>query len=276
MYADSGGIRKKLDTRTQGSSVFIGHAFATEDELIEWSWRKAVQARTPPGLFPLESESCIAIDDATTSLHDLADVPTIPIDAKTPPGLFVSKSETSVAGHGATTSLRDLPYASKANPCSPTRAAEMECQEDQRSAPSIKDESLTSLIGKLLALKEDDNPKVRSSIGSAASTCVSECAETTESEDGMVDSFSSLGSSQHAVCDLESMPKDSMRKTSRTKSNVTKAAKEAWQGHVALQAAQMQMAQYQMSQWQMAYATRMAQWQQAAYVFHASHANALY
>lgn len=76
LYADAGTIRKKLDSRTQGLSVSIGHAFATPDELETWAWRNVVQGRAPPGLeVSMLAEEAVSADDSKTRVSDLLDAP---------------------------------------------------------------------------------------------------------------------------------------------------------------------------------------------------------
>jgi len=243
MYADSGGIRKKLDTRTQGSSVSIGHAFATGDELKEWSWRKAVQARAPPGCFALESDIHVADDDAKSSLSDLTDVPRA--------SHFSTTSELVPAAKILTAPHEHI-----------KQSIRTECKDDQNGA--IEGDTLTSLIGKLLTLKDDK-------YSDTDSTCFTESTDVGESDDGQ--SAISLSSSHHATQPLASTAKESMAKKKTSKKNHSAAVpKQTWPVHAAADAAQVQMAQYRMSQWQMAYAAQLAQWQQATYSFHVSHA----
>jgi len=71
LYADSGAIRKKLDSQTGGLSVNIGHAFAMAGELEQWAWHEAVQEHGPSK----EAEAAIATDDAKVSVHDLMEAP---------------------------------------------------------------------------------------------------------------------------------------------------------------------------------------------------------
>jgi hypothetical protein len=246
MYADSGGIRKKLDTQTQGSSVFIGHAFATADELKEWSWRKAVQLRAPPGCFTLGSEAYVAGDDAKSSLFELTDVPKandFPPAFETAPVAMISREPNEEFEQGA---------------------------DDRNSSPSVQDDSLSGLIGKLLTLKEHEYSE--SGRCSTDTAYVSESTDIGESDDG--ESDISLGSSHHATSQTLTCPaKKSMAKGKTAKKNHSVAVPpQAWPVHAGVEAAQLQMAQYNLSQWQMAYAAQMAQWQQAAYAFHAAQA----
>jgi len=162
----------------------------------------------------------------------------------------------------------DLP---KVKSCSPTETAKGENQEDQHCAPSIESESLTRLIGELLTLKEE-RWQPRNPISSAASTCSSECVDIADSDDGIVESVISIGSSQKESCTLEPIAKDPIPKRTQKKNTSTKVQQQSWSCQYAPQAAQMQMAQYQMTQWP--YAVQMAQWQQSAYAFHTFHANA--
>lgn len=76
LYADTGELRKKLDSQTCGQSVSIGHAFATAHELESWDWRHDVEERAPPGL-PLaeQAEAAVDADDAKVSLSELTSAP---------------------------------------------------------------------------------------------------------------------------------------------------------------------------------------------------------
>lgn len=74
LYADTGAIRKKLDSMTCGVSVSIGHVFAAH--LDEWAWLDAVRERAPPGLgCALEAEAAIVSDDAKACVEELLDAP---------------------------------------------------------------------------------------------------------------------------------------------------------------------------------------------------------
>jgi hypothetical protein len=76
LYADAGAIRKKLDSRTEGLAVSIGHAFDSADELQKWAWRDAVQGRLPPGLdISMQVEDALSADDAKASVADLLEAP---------------------------------------------------------------------------------------------------------------------------------------------------------------------------------------------------------
>jgi len=246
MYADSGGIRKKLDTQTQGSSVFIGHAFATADELKEWAWRKAVQLRAPPGCFTSGSEAYVADYDAKSSLFELTDVP----------------------------KANDFPPAFEIAPVAMIpKASDEECEQgadDRNSSPSVQDNSLSGLIGKLLTLKEHEYSE--SGRCSTDTAYVSESTDIGESDDG--ESDISFGSLHHATPQALACPaKKSMAKGKTAKKNHSAAVpSQAWPVPAGVEAAQMQMAQYHLSQWQMAYAAQMAQWQQATYAYHAAQA----
>jgi len=76
LYADTGAIRKKLDSQTGGLSISIGHAFATAEELESWDWRQDVEERAPPGL-PLaeKAEAAVDEDDTKTSVNELTSAP---------------------------------------------------------------------------------------------------------------------------------------------------------------------------------------------------------
>lgn len=73
LYCDSGAIRKKLDSQTCGMSVSIGHAFASADELKEWSWHKAVQLSLPDLTLAVRAETGVLTDDAKASVGELTD-----------------------------------------------------------------------------------------------------------------------------------------------------------------------------------------------------------
>jgi hypothetical protein len=242
MYADSGGLRKKLDTQTQGASVFIGHAFATGDELMEWSWRKAVQARAPPGVFALECEAYVANDDAKSSLCDLTDVP----KRRVFPTASTLVPE-AVASNDSSEQFEKIPTA--------------EDKDAQSNTSSVEGDSLTSLIGKLLTIKDDRCTKSGSFV-SSASTYFSESTggEAGESDDG----DSSI--SHHDAPPLESHSKEIIAKHSNA------VPQQTWPGYATANEAQLLMAQYQMSQWQMAYAAQTARWQQATYALYSPHA----
>lgn len=79
LYADTGAIRKKLDSLSCGLTVSIGHAFATAEELDYWDWYKAVEERAPPGLALAEfAEAAVNADDAKATVSDLLDAPGAP------------------------------------------------------------------------------------------------------------------------------------------------------------------------------------------------------
>jgi len=88
LYADNGSIQKKLDTMTYGLTVNIGHAFATAEELEEWSWEDDVaqppgadrlRLGAPPGLWAAEyAETAVDADDAKTSVDQLTEAPGAP------------------------------------------------------------------------------------------------------------------------------------------------------------------------------------------------------
>jgi hypothetical protein len=257
MYADSGTIRKKLDTQTQGSKVFIGHAFATPDELIQWSWRHALQARAPPGIFVSKSEEYIAADDAKASLHDLADVtkaPRLPIQSQ----VVAVPSET---------------IKQEAPNDKPGR-------EDQRVTVSLEGESLTSLINKLLTInegepsfsKEDETKKSHPVANSdtdsthVSSADSSEGTDSAGSEDEMTESTTSLRPSLKEVPPLTKDVQKGQKKVAKRGQNQTHTPgvpRAALPTDARMQAAQMRMAQqYQMAQ--------IAQWQAYAAGMHAA------
>jgi hypothetical protein len=257
MYADSGTIRKKLDTQTQGSKVFIGHAFATPDELIQWSWRQALQARAPPGIFVSKSEEYIAADDAKASLHDLADVPKAP---RLP-------IQSQVVAVPSETIKQEAPNDKPG-------------REDQRVTVSLEGESLTSLINKLLTInegepsfsKEDETKKSHPVANSdtdsthVSSADSSEGTDSAGSEDEMTESTTSLRPSLKEVPPLTKDVQKGQKKAAKRGQNQTHTPgvpRAALPTDARMQAAQMRMAQqYQMAQ--------IAQWQAYAAGMHAA------
>lgn len=271
LYADSGGIRKKLDTQTLGLKVFIGHAFATGDELIEWSWRRAVEARAPPGVFALKCEDYIAADDAKRSLHDLADVP--------------KETRWSIDSEVASTTSDN-----KEKLLLPEYSIDMQCGQDG-VAPSLHEgESLTSLIGKLLLLKEEPfnskenatSQRGRRMSSDTESTHLSsgpasESADSVGSDDEVKVAPGDLGPSLQEDAPLTVAGRAGQKgggKKAQKKKQTPKVAHKACPSNAASQAAQMHIAQYQMAQWQMACAA--AQWQQAAMTFPAPRGHVLF
>jgi hypothetical protein len=264
MYADSGGIRKKLDTQSLGSKVNIGHAFAVGDELIEWSWRQAVQARAPPGVFAMKCEDYIAVDDAKRSIHDLADVPKEtrwPIDSEVASTTSENNEKLVLPAYG-----NDVQH-----------------EQDRVIPSSHEGESLTSLIGKLLTLKEEpcnstENTTLQRGRRMSSDTDsthissgpVSESADSVGSDDEIkVGPYSPGPSLQEAAPPTMAgrMGQKSVGKKAQKKKQTPKVAQNGCPSNAASQAAQI--AQYQMAhqvaQWQMACAA--AQWQQAAMAF---------
>merc|ERR1711972_1007842 len=82
-----------------GSRVTMGHAFAHANELKEWSWQQAVQARAPPGKFTVQAEACIMTDEAKRSLHDLMDVPEVS-SKQNSEEMFCSEDTAKAHGRG--------------------------------------------------------------------------------------------------------------------------------------------------------------------------------
>jgi hypothetical protein len=268
MYADSGGIRKKLDTQTRGSSVFIGHAFATEDELIRWSWRDAVQMRCPPGMFTSKSDTYIAIDEAKANLHDLADVPNL--------APCTNRSQYAPLDHAAKPAEEQDDRASNMQHSEGHQnidgASLMQHSEDHQN---IDGASLTSLIGKLLTLKEEEpSQRGRRLSSSTASTQASSVlpseSDSVGSTDDLIESASSLDSTQREEVAISGpiRKKKHAGKNIQKKTQIAKMPQQNCPTNVAAaHAMQMQMLQYQRTQYQLEYAAWMARWQQAAYAF---------
>jgi hypothetical protein len=258
MYADAGTIRKKLDTQTQGSKLFIGHAFATQDELIQWSWRQAVQSRAPPGIFNSKFEEYITADDTKASLHDLADVPKerrLPIQSE-----VVSVTSETIKQEA---------------PCPPD---DKQDREEQRGTVALEGESLTSLINKLLTInegessfsKEDETTKRQPLVNSdtdsthVSSADPSEGTDSAGSENEMVESTTPL---RHSLPEVPPLTKDvqpgekKAAKRPQKQTRTPKVPQGAWPTDASMQAAQMRLTQQyqqmaQFSQWQ-AYAAGM-------------------
>lgn len=149
LYADAGAIRKKLDSRTQGLSVSIGHAFDPADKLQKWTWQDAVQGSLPPGLdISMQVEAALSADDAKASVDDLL---------QSPGQCFV----------------RSFPKQGTLNAA---------------VAQPPQEASLTGLIGQLLDLKQQDAEQSCEymSEGSFSTRCDSTTGEPSES--GVTDS----------------------------------------------------------------------------------------
>jgi hypothetical protein len=148
LYADAGTIRKKLDSQSQGLCVDIGHAFATEDELQEWSWHKAVQLRAPPGNFALKAEACVAADDAKKNLADLMDVPS-----------SLEKLNLKIETDAK---CCDIPEAYPVGQISQSTFDATYCDGAGIAVePPPGNKSLVGLISQLVQLKMDDGSQVR-------------------------------------------------------------------------------------------------------------------
>jgi hypothetical protein len=260
MYADSGAIRKKLDTQTQGSKVFIGHAFATADELVQWSWRQALRARAPPGIFVSKSEEYIAADDAKASLHDLADVP----------------KETRLPIQSEVVSVTSETIKQEV-PCHPN---DEQGREEQSGTVALEGESLTSLINKLLTInegepslsKEDETTKSQPLVNSdtdsthVSSADPSEGTDSAGSENEMMESTTPLRPALQEVPPLAKDVQMGQKKAAKRPHKQTYTPgvpRGALPADARMQAAQMRMAQrYQMAQ--------MAHWQAYAAGMHAA------
>jgi len=249
MYADAGTIRKKLDTKTEGLSVSIGHAFASAGELTEWSWRQNIHEIACQGKPHMPAEARIVADAAKTSVHDLMDVPPLP--------MMLNTSE-------------------KFRPESEIKTSDAE--------------SLSTLIGQLLQLKTTGHlPAQDQGSDVTTSTHRSEHVEPSNYDGSTLDFASTSPSSASCKDDIQpvkdvdarpqphmfskgaDVPKPKCPEESTKERLITKSAQPA-RATRASKAAKQQMAQQQMAlcqmaqaaQWQqMAYATQMAQWQQA-------------
>lgn len=301
LYADAGTIRKKLDSKTLGLTVTIGHAFAAPHELVEWSWRKAVASRAAND----KIEALIAADAAKTCVNDLIDFP-----------------DTA----GATSSLESLVLSmcdqnndhSKEEDKSQKQEKAQHQQVDddagETEATPLHQQSLTNLIGKLIELKsgeekqshdqgsdgtdstrvldhddsmESDESKLESA--TAHSTSISSNAEVppcdgeenqqpvigAESNSPRSDHDAMIKSSNVSVSNKAEAPKPSkpcrsaepVKPPNRGKKNskdafATKAGKQTRAARIA-QATALQMAQCQQAQAQWLYTAQMMQWQNA-------------
>jgi hypothetical protein len=176
LYADAGTIRKKLDSQTEGLRVTIGHAFATADELTEWSWRQAVQARAPPGNFTLQAEACIKADDAKTSVHDLMDVPEV-AEEENSGGKMCSKANANTCGIGTDTAHSNQPSF-------------------VLQTPVLEDQPLTNLIAQFVKLKADECVQPRDQVADATAL-----ASASEHDDKQLESDSTVSNAPPTVMD---------------------------------------------------------------------------
>jgi len=274
LYADAGAIRKKLDSRTCGLSVEIGHAFATAGELEQWSWRKAVDIKASETL-AVETEAAVLADDIKATVSDLADAPSGPClleqeDLQAQADISgMSRAEESTV----TEDSENQGYAKCAAP-----------------VPSLEDGTLTNLIGQLLDLKTKEcvqsQEHATDAVSSTRSPSFSAHTEPTDSESGAVKLPTSLptvaaSSEAEVVCVADeakvqqhSAQKDCGTPALKQKRTGKKVAKETRfpnaaqqaQAMWAFQASQFQMAQCQMAQWEMMqwHTAQMAQWEHAA------------
>jgi hypothetical protein len=283
LYADSGTIRKKLDSQTQGLCVKIGHANETEYELKEWSWHRAVQVRAPPGNFALQAEACIAADDAKTSLDDLMDVPSSveqlssinEAQAKVPQ---VSEHHHTPE-HPSEVVEVELQSTSdgSANFAAQLRA---DYEAPSTSTCTLGDQSLTNLIGQLLKLKIDERSGTQDHMSDGSSTHVSEHADATDSDAGTLEAVTMDPSRQSSLLEFSPVSDEVVqvqppacsngppaREQKKNKPSCKARPKQTQQD--AAYMARAQMAQSRMAQWQMMHAAQVAQWQQASLAFHA-------
>jgi len=249
LYADSGTIRKKLDSQTLGQSVSIGHAFAAAGELKEWSWRKTVLARCPLGSFQNKAEASVAADGAKTSVRELTNAPVL--------SAFERLARAEAAKHLV-------------------RAPEDDEEQEVVSAEETKDNSLGALIGQLMVLRkvEDVQPSTSSEdvqprehvSDDERSTHLSEHTEGIESSPSASSSDPKVASGGEEEEEQE-VPQECQakaQKAARTRTQkVAKQTRAAWEAQ-AHQYQMCQMAQWQQAQWQQAQMCQMAQWQQAS------------
>jgi len=245
MYADAGTIRKKLDTKTEGLSVSIGHANASAGELTEWSWRKETNESACPWKPHMPAKAGIVADAAKTSVHDLMDVPALPV----------------------------LPNSSE----------KLTPEPEPKTSGA---ESLSSLIGQLLHLKTTEHlPAQDHDSDVTTSSYRSEHVEPSDYDGSTVEFASTSPSSASCKEDIlpvrdvdarpqphmfskgadvpkPKCPEESTKERLMKPARATRSSKAAKQQMAQQQLALCQMAQA--AQWQqMAYATQMAQWQQA-------------
>lgn len=300
LYADSGGIRKKLDTQTGGMCVNIGHAFATAGELKEWSWQKAVQARAPPGNFALEAETAIASDDAKSTVSELMDAPAAPsaFDELRPQFGAVSDSlpkvktanakEGVTGGLGLTTCAEEalqpkdnaltnliaqlVASESSSIPAGAPGNSKEDAPEELGStsieaSAQTNENSLSSLIGQLMDLKSKDDVQ--------ANDFASNETRSTESDAGGCESTGLSPSSPSSVAsnssnavsddeDKQEKPESVVAevKQEQPKKKNSKTARAAKEGPQVHAGRSNQKSQVQMAQYQMAQ-WQMAQWQAA-------------
>jgi len=197
LYADSGTIRKKLDSRTHGLSVSIGHAFAAEDELQQWVWRQAVLARSPPGCFALEAEAAVSADDSKASVCELTDATAGPSSFQKSSCGYESKvceipAQAQIGGNReqpcteTTLPPSDNPLTALIGQLLTSEAHTAEKEQTSSTTESPPDNSLSALIGHFLELKTQEQrlQPVEHVSDDAHSTCMSEHAETADTEVG--------------------------------------------------------------------------------------------
>lgn len=309
LYADSGAIRKKLDSRTGGLSVSIGHAFASDHELQQWSWQKAVQERAPPGNFGLQAKELVIADDAKSNVCDLTDA-------------SAARLSSENDNLGTKSCVLPASSATRGGACiaGRTESCSAEEQETQVRATSPTQTSqfggdvLTGLIAQLMDLKAKEHLESHSKLNEDGN-CVqpSEGTGSTDSDIGAADSANNtLCSSSDASSELESAAASDSEEKPRNQGGATSdaeqklvaaqhgAGKECFasvvqqkssgkkptkadpkqskksqnsktaQTNPAVNAAQA--AQVQMAQWQVAQwqAAQIAQWQHARMAYHAN------
>jgi len=250
MYADAGTIRKKLDSKTQGLSVSIGHAHAPPSELAEWSWRENIKESSGRRKPHMQAEACIIADEAKTSVHDLMDVPSLPVLPK-PSEKSKPTSETKTSDTESLSNLIGQLLHLKTTGHLPAHdrgsevATSAHCSEHVESSDcdgltlecASASVSGTSSEIDVSPVKDDDSKSQPQTLSKHAEEFKPECLEE---------------SAKEPIVAKSTQPNRSARASKATKQQ---------------QLAQRQLAMCQMAhaaQWQqMAYATQMAQWQQA-------------
>jgi len=150
LYADSGGIRKKLDSQTCGMSVTIGHAFATSSQLKEWKWQQAVKKKSKlDSILVAKAEQAVLADDAKMSVADLSEAPA-KNSAVDRLDVDVAKMLSEAAGaHMETSQFPRCDAALVKESCKSGNDNIVSA-----AAPSSGNVALANLIGQLLDLKK--------------------------------------------------------------------------------------------------------------------------
>jgi len=312
LYADSGTIRKKLDSQTCGQSVSIGHAFAVAGELQEWTWRKAVQECRLQEHFALQADAAVVADDAKTSVHELTGAPVLSSFEKLaraemcmqaePPKPTSSLQEGAIEGNQASETSKGEALPAQENSLTdligqlfhtelpkPTPSIQEEATEGNQAqiistgeALPTQESSLTDLIGQLLILKPNEESREHTSDASS-STHLSEHTERTESVGSSLESTPTptdpeVTTEREAedAAQQDCMPKKCADATSKQRRATKKVGNEprSAKGTKQAQAAwQAQALQNQMAHYQMAAWQQQAQWQAAAQYAQWQHAS---